>query len=160
MTRQIKIGDVYLDSNGDGEFVIMQVDSKGFYYLWQDEKGKTHLDGCAKNDLTDDRFSYNIYDEIDYTCNTIDYTCNTIDDTCNTIDDTPSDPVNHPTHYTSHPSGVECITITRHHNFAIGNALKYLWRAGLKDGNSDIQDLQKAIWYIQDEIKRLEKGND
>ena len=66
------------------------------------------------------------------------------------------DPVNHPKHYTSDPSGVECIEITRHRNFSIGNALKYLWRAGLKDGNSDIQDLQKAIWYIQDEIKRLE----
>lgn len=142
MTRQIKIGDVYLDSNGDGEFVIMQVDSKGFYYLWQDEKGKTHLDGCAKNDLTDDRFSYNIYDEIDYTCNT--------------IDDTPSDTVNHPKHYTSDPSGIECIEITRHRNFNIGNAIKYLWRAGLKDGNSDIQDLKKAMWYINDEIKRLE----
>lgn len=74
--------------------------------------------------------------------------------------DEQNDPVNHPKHYTSHPSGVECITITRHHNFAIGNAIKYLWRAGLKDGNSDIQDLKKAIWYIQDEIERLEKGND
>ena len=70
------------------------------------------------------------------------------------------DTVNHPKHYTSDPSGVECIEITRHRNFNIGNALKYLWRAGLKDGNSDIQDLQKAVWYIQDEIKRLEKGND
>ena len=70
------------------------------------------------------------------------------------------DPVNHPKHYTSDPSGVECIEITRHSNFNIGNALKYLWRAGLKDGNSDIQDLKKAVWYIQDEIKRLEKGND
>lgn len=67
-----------------------------------------------------------------------------------------NDPINHPAHYTSHPSGVECITITRHHNFAIGNAIKYLWRAGLKDGNSDIQDLQKAVWYIQDEIGRLQ----
>ena len=66
------------------------------------------------------------------------------------------DPVNHPKHYTSDPSGVECIEITRHRNFNIGNALKYLWRAGLKDGNSDIQDLKKAVWYIEDEIKRLE----
>lgn len=64
-------------------------------------------------------------------------------------------PINHPKHYTSDPSGVECIEITRHRNFNIGNAIKYLWRAGLKDGNSDIQDLQKAAWYIQDEIKRL-----
>lgn len=42
------------------------------------------------------------------------------------------DPVNHPQHYTSHPSGVECITIARHYCFTIGNAIKYLWRAGLK----------------------------
>lgn len=70
------------------------------------------------------------------------------------------DNVNHPKHYTSDPSGVECIEITRHRNFNIGNAIKYLWRAGLKDGNSDIQDLQKAIWYIQDEIKRLERKDD
>lgn len=66
------------------------------------------------------------------------------------------DPVNNPAHYTTDPSGVECITVVRHRNFAVGNAIKYLWRAGLKDGNSDIQDLRKAIWYIEDEIKRLE----
>jgi hypothetical protein len=66
------------------------------------------------------------------------------------------DDINHPKHYTSHPSGVECITITRHHNFAIGNAIKYLFRAGLKHP-SPVEDLKKAIWYIQDEIKRIEK---
>ena len=67
-----------------------------------------------------------------------------------------NDPVNHPKHYTSDPSGIECIEITRHRNFNIGNAIKYLWRAGLKDSESEIQDLQKAIWYINDEIKKLE----
>lgn len=56
-----------------------------------------------------------------------------------------NDPVNHPKHYTSDPSGIECIEITRHRNFNIGNAIKYLWRAGLKDGNSDIQDLQRRF---------------
>jgi hypothetical protein len=65
------------------------------------------------------------------------------------------DAVNHPRHYTSDPSGVECIQITRHRNFNIGNAIKYLWRAGLKE-DAKIQDLRKAIWYIEDEIKRLE----
>ncbi len=68
-----------------------------------------------------------------------------------------SDIVSHPPHYTSDPSGIECIDITRHRNFNIGNAFKYLWRAGLKDGNDDVQDLRKAIWYINDEIQRLEK---
>lgn len=66
------------------------------------------------------------------------------------------DQVNHPKHYTSDPSGVECIQITRHRNFNIGNAFKYLWRAGIKDDQKQIEDLQKAIFYIQDEIKRLE----
>lgn len=67
-----------------------------------------------------------------------------------------NDLVNHPAHYTSDPSGVEAIQITRHRSFNIGNAIKYLWRAGLKDGNSNTQDLKKAVWYIQDEIARLE----
>ena len=65
------------------------------------------------------------------------------------------DPVNHPKHYTSHPSGIECIEVTRHMNFNCGNAVKYLWRAGMKDAT--IQDLEKAAWYIRDEIKRLKK---
>ena len=69
------------------------------------------------------------------------------------------DAVNHPSHYTSHPSGVECIQVTEHLNFCIGNAIKYLWRAGLKDGNSDIQDLKKAVWYIEREIARLGGDN-
>lgn len=64
------------------------------------------------------------------------------------------DPVNHPSHYTDHPSGVECITITEHMGFCIGNAVKYLWRAGLK--GSTLEDLKKARWYIDREIARLE----
>jgi hypothetical protein len=65
------------------------------------------------------------------------------------------DQVNHPQHYTSDPSGVECLQITRHRNFNIGNAIKYLWRAGLKNEDRHVEDLEKAIFYIQDEIKRL-----
>lgn len=61
------------------------------------------------------------------------------------------DPVNHPKHYTSHPSGVECIVITEHMGFCIGNAVKYLWRADLKNG---LEDLEKARWYIDREIQR------
>jgi len=74
------------------------------------------------------------------------------------------DMVNHPKHYTTHPSGVECIEITRHYCFSIGNAIKYLWRAGLKqeqgmdDKEKEIQDLEKAIWYIKDRIKQLKGG--
>lgn len=75
-----------------------------------------------------------------------------------------NDMVNHPSHYTSHPSGVECITITRHYCFAIGSAIKYLWRAGLKkeegmnDREKEIQDLEKAIWYINDRIAQLKQS--
>lgn len=63
--------------------------------------------------------------------------------------------VNHPEYYNKHPSGIECIEIVRHHNFNIGNAIKYLWRQGLKDENPAVQDLRKAIFYIEDEIKRI-----
>lgn len=66
------------------------------------------------------------------------------------------DLVNHPKHYTNHPEGIECIQITRHMNFNLGNAIKYIWRAGEK--GDQIQDLQKAIWYLNDEITRLEKS--
>ncbi len=68
--------------------------------------------------------------------------------------------VNHPAHYCSDLSGVECIQVVEHRNFCIGNAIKYLWRAGLKgDGDSDkhVEDLKKSIWYIQREIERLGK---
>lgn len=73
---------------------------------------------------------------------------------CDYIFGRPSSPdvVNHPPHYTSHPSGVECIEIVEHLNFCVGNAIKYLWRAGLK--GDDIQDLEKARWYVDREIKR------
>lgn len=63
------------------------------------------------------------------------------------------DPINHPPHYTSHPSGVECIQITEHMGFNLGNAIKYLWRADLKS-ESPIQDLEKARWYIDRELGR------
>lgn len=63
-----------------------------------------------------------------------------------------SDNVNHPAHYTNHPSGVECIQITEHMGFNLGNAMKYIWRADLK-GNS-VEDLKKAVWYINREIGR------
>jgi len=67
------------------------------------------------------------------------------------------DMVNHPVHYTSHPSGVEVIEITEHMGFCLGNAIKYIMRSELK-GNQ-VQDLKKAIWYINREISRLEGIN-
>jgi hypothetical protein len=74
-----------------------------------------------------------------------------------------NDNVNHPQHYCKHPSGVECIEITEHYDFCVGNAIKYLWRAGLKsdsgmtDKEKQIEDLRKAIWYIEREIKLIER---
>lgn len=72
------------------------------------------------------------------------------------------DNVSHPIYYNCHPSGIECIDIARHYCFSIGNAFKYLWRAGLKgdanlsDKEKEIEDLKKAIWYINDRINQLE----
>jgi hypothetical protein len=63
--------------------------------------------------------------------------------------------VNHPKHYTSHPSGIECITVTEHMSFNLGNAVKYIWRSDLK--SDDLEDLQKARWYLDREIARREK---
>ena len=74
-----------------------------------------------------------------------------------------SDRVNAPSHYTNHPSGVECIDITEHYDFCVGNAIKYLWRAGLKAEEGltykakEIEDLKKASYYINRKIKQLEK---
>jgi hypothetical protein len=63
------------------------------------------------------------------------------------------DPVQHPVHYTKHPSGIECITITEHMNFNLGNAMKYLWRAGEK--GDYVEQLKKAKWHIEREINRV-----
>lgn len=64
--------------------------------------------------------------------------------------------VNHPSHYNQHPAGIECIDIIRHYTCDIANAIKYLWRAGLKtemgkeDAEKEMEDLHKALWYIED----------
>ena len=63
-----------------------------------------------------------------------------------------TDMINNPPHYTKHPSGVECIQITEHMNFNLGNATKYIWRADSKD--DAIADLLKAEFYIKREIER------
>jgi hypothetical protein len=63
-----------------------------------------------------------------------------------------NDPVNKPKHYTSHPSGVDCIQITEHMGFNLGNAIKYIWRADLK--NDSMEDLRKAEWYVRREIEK------
>lgn len=62
------------------------------------------------------------------------------------------DPVNQPAHYRRHASGIECIQVTEHMNFCMGNAMKYLWRCGEK--GDPIEDLKKARWYLDREIAR------
>lgn len=66
-----------------------------------------------------------------------------------------ADAVNHPKHYNAHPSGVECIDVVEHMPFNVGNAVKYLWRAGLK--GDALEDLKKARWYVEREISKREK---
>lgn len=67
------------------------------------------------------------------------------------------DVVNNPPHYTEHPSGIECIQVTEHMGFNLGNAIKYIWRCDLK--KDAIEDLKKAKWYIDREIDKRVKHN-
>lgn len=69
------------------------------------------------------------------------------------------DPVNHPAHYTAYP-GIEIIDLTKHMNFCRGNAVKYIARAGLKDPSKEIEDLEKAVFYINKEIEMLKEESD
>lgn len=62
--------------------------------------------------------------------------------------------VNHPNHYNQIP-GIECIDVVENFDFNVGNAIKYLWRAGLK--HDALEDLQKAAWYCNREIERITK---
>ena len=66
----------------------------------------------------------------------------------------PDDVVNQPKHYTGHPSGIECIQITEHMGFNLGNVVKYVWRCDLK--HDAIEDLRKARFYLDREITRRE----
>lgn len=68
-----------------------------------------------------------------------------------------SDNVNHPKHYTQ-INGVECIDVVENMNYNRGNAIKYIWRAGTKSKETEVEDLQKAVWYIEREIGRLRKA--
>lgn len=75
-----------------------------------------------------------------------------------------SEAVNHPKHYNALPATcacgrhIECIQVVRHMGFNVGNVVKYLWRAGQKEGASELEDLRKARWYLDDEIRRREEA--
>lgn len=66
-----------------------------------------------------------------------------------------NDPVNHPSHYTQ--GKIECIDfiLDKQMNFCRGNAIKYIVRAGIKDKSKEVEDLQKAIFYLNREIENI-----
>lgn len=92
------------------------------------------------------------------TTQVIDWTCKATHVHKKNVRAAGDDPVSKPAHYDWHPSGVPCNDITQAFSFNLGNVIKYVWRAGRKDGNPVLQDLRKAAWYLQREIERLEKG--
>ena len=61
-----------------------------------------------------------------------------------------------PSHY-RFPGGVEVINVTKHLDFMTGNVVKYAARAGRKDGESKLDDLLKAKWYIDTLIKEIQR---
>ena len=67
------------------------------------------------------------------------------------------DKVNHPKHYTNHPSGIECIEVTQYHDFCIGNAIKYLWRVGIKGGRYGSGGLGKSNLVYKQENRTNQK---
>lgn len=91
---------------------------------------------------------YAIYDKSKYRYELEDNTINIFEN---------SDSVSHPSHYASGWSnGAEVIDLTEHLSFCAGNVVKYVCRAGRKDPDKYIEDLQKARWYLDREIERVE----
>lgn len=77
---------------------------------------------------------------------------------CSKIDgNAPYEKVDHPKHYNEHPAGIECIDVIEEMSFNLGNAVKYIWRAGLKPDSKNDEDLAKAEWYLKRERERLAK---
>ena len=68
--------------------------------------------------------------------------------------------VDHPSHYTDGKIEVIDFIEDKHLNYHRGNAVKYISRAGKKDPTNEVEDLQKAIWYLNLEIERLKKEGD
>lgn len=153
--KQPKAGDIWLCN--EGAVLVFGVSDIWVDYLWQEKADRFECDNTTMKDWHK-CFSYqsNIFD-----CEELkdempqDY--QEIKEQQKVFEQgfTKNDPVNHPSHYTSHPSGIECITITQHHNFCIGNMIKYLWRAGLKSSDTELQDCKKALWYLKKHIENL-----
>lgn len=68
-----------------------------------------------------------------------------------------NDAVNHPSHYTDGKIEVIDFIEDKNLDFCLGNAIKYISRAGKKDPTKEIEDLKKAVWYINRRIQELEQ---
>lgn len=162
--RQPKVGDIWVCQ--EGVVFVFGISDIGVEYLWQDTPDEFVVDSRSVEDWhknfdykenifdcedikNDDSKLYKKIKEMQQMFESLSLKKNQKEAT--------QDPVNHPSHYTSDPSGIECIQISENWSFCLGNALKYLWRNGKKDADTDIQDLQKAIWYIQREIERKKR---
>ncbi len=66
----------------------------------------------------------------------------------------PNERVEHPRHYNAHPSKIECIELIEHLPTNFGNAVKYVWRCGLKTTETPLRDLKSARWYVERESER------
>ncbi len=64
--------------------------------------------------------------------------------------------VNNPSWYTSHPSGIACVELIEHLPCNLANAVKYIWRCGLKTTEAPLRDLKAARWYVERERERVE----
>jgi len=68
----------------------------------------------------------------------------------------PDEAVHHPRHYNQHPSNIECIELIEHLPANFANAVKYIWRCGLKATSTPLRDLESAKWYTEREIQRVD----
>ncbi len=69
----------------------------------------------------------------------------------------PNERVNHPRHYNAHSSGIECIELIEHLPCNLANAVKYIWRCGLKQSSDPLRDLRSAEWYVRREVDRINR---
>lgn len=67
----------------------------------------------------------------------------------------PNERVEHPRHYNQHESGIECIELVENLPANLANAVKYLWRCGLKSTETPLRDLKSARWYTAREKDRI-----
>lgn len=68
----------------------------------------------------------------------------------------PNEKVHHPRHYNQHCSNVETIELIEHLPCNFSNAVKYIWRCGIKQSDTPLRDLQSAKWYTEREEQRIE----